>query len=64
MEQSVIREAHAQHGTFLIGARFAGLPGLRAPHSIQVTFYIEIPCCAKMTYKKSGSKDKMVTKGL
>ncbi|MBL7525094.1 hypothetical protein [Legionella bononiensis] len=38
MKQSEIREAHAQHGTFLIGARFAGLPGLRASHSIRATF--------------------------
>jgi hypothetical protein len=38
IKRSVIQEAHAQHGTFLIGARFAGLPGLRASHSIQATF--------------------------
>ena len=35
MKHSEIRETHAQHGTFLIGARFAGLPGLHASHFIQ-----------------------------
>ncbi|MBL7479188.1 hypothetical protein [Legionella bononiensis] len=37
MKHSEIREAYAQHSTFLIGARFAGLPGLRASHFIQAT---------------------------
>ncbi|WP_238400743.1 hypothetical protein, partial [Legionella bononiensis] len=38
MKHSEIREAYAQHSTFLISARFAGLPGLRASHFIQATF--------------------------
>jgi len=42
MKHSEIRESHAQHGTFLIAALFAGLPGLRAPHFIQATFDTKI----------------------
>ncbi|WP_238400394.1 hypothetical protein, partial [Legionella bononiensis] len=37
MKHSEIREAYAQHSTFLISARFAGFPGLRASHFIQAT---------------------------
>ena len=43
MKHSEIRGTHAQHGTFLIGAHFAGLPGLRASHFIQATFDTKIP---------------------
>ena len=38
MKHSEIQESHAQHGTFLFGALFVGLPGLRAAHFIQATF--------------------------
>ncbi|WP_255541650.1 hypothetical protein [Legionella bononiensis] len=43
MKHREIQEAYAQHSTFLIGARFAGLPGLRATHFIQATLNTEIP---------------------
>ncbi|WP_274519364.1 hypothetical protein [Legionella quateirensis] len=43
MKHSKIREAYAQHGTALNGARFARLPGLRASHFIQATLNTEIP---------------------
>ena len=43
MKHSEIRETYAQHSTFLIGARFAGLPGLRASHFIRATFNTKTP---------------------
>ncbi|WP_255541662.1 hypothetical protein [Legionella bononiensis] len=43
MKHSEIREAYAEHSTFLIGARFAGLSGLRVLHFIRSTINTEIP---------------------
>ena len=42
MKHREIREAHAQHGTFLIGAHFTRLPGLRASHFIQATIILSL----------------------
>ncbi|MBL7481296.1 hypothetical protein [Legionella bononiensis] len=43
MKHSEIREAYAQHSTFLIGVRFAEFPGLRASRFIRATINTEIP---------------------
>ncbi|KTD55384.1 Uncharacterised protein [Legionella quateirensis] len=37
MKHSEIREAYAQHSTFLIGTLYTGLQGLRASHVIRAT---------------------------
>ncbi|MBL7478462.1 hypothetical protein [Legionella bononiensis] len=54
MKHSEIREAYAQHGTFLIGARFAGLPGLRASHFIRATLNTDIKCSPDEAQRNPG----------
>ncbi|KTD42366.1 Uncharacterised protein [Legionella quateirensis] len=55
MKHSEIRVAYAQDGTFLNGARFAGLPGLRASHFIQATLNTEIYTLNDSLFKRSDT---------